>query len=201
MNKVYLCVTATTLLASTVLFGRQELPYQTLPPEQQAMRDAHTKAATPGPQHIDLMRFAGEFSTKESYYLPGIKEALVTDGYASIKSEMGGRFLVEHNNGAYLGEPYMGVRIYGYNNGSKQYEGVWTSSGSTSVKSLTGTSGDGGKSIDFTGSFKDDESGQARTISVTMRLLDPDHFEVESKSTMPDGSAGPRVVSVYARKL
>src|SRR5262249_20210310 len=136
--------------------------------EMQARMEAHEEAIQPGPQHIELMRFAGEFTTKDNFYPPGGEKPLVSDGVSAIRSEMGGRFLVEHNNGSYMNEPYTGVRIYGYNNGSKQYEGVWTYSGSTAIMQLSGDSKDGGKSIEFTANFRDDVTGQPMKMSVTL---------------------------------
>jgi hypothetical protein len=201
MNRGYLCFIAAALLASMTGYAQQSPQLPTPSPEMQAMMDAHAKAIQPGPQHLDLMRFAGEYVTKDSFYFPGAEQPQISDGAATIKSEMGGRFLVERNNGAYRNEPYVGVRIYGYNNGSKQYEGVWTYTGSTAVMNLAGKSKDGGKTIEFTANFKDDATGQPMTMSVTLRLLDPDHFEVDLESTMPNGSSGPRLVTVYTRKV
>jgi hypothetical protein len=198
MNTCYVFVVVPLLAAS--LLSTRQAPEYTSPPELQATLEAHEKAIQPGTQHIDLMRFAGEYTTKESLYLPGTDKPQVSDGFATIKSEMGGRFLVEHNDGSLMGEPYTGVRIYGYNNGSKQYEGVWTYSGSTGVRLLSGSSKDEGKTIDFIANFRDDAAGLPRTMSVTLKLLDPDHFEVEVKGTLPNGSQGTQLVTVYTRK-
>jgi hypothetical protein len=203
-NRGLLLGALTIALVGSAVVGlrAQKTPAAQSPsPEMQAMMEAHRKAIQPGPQHLDLMRLVGEYSTKDTFYMPGAEAPVISDGAATIKSEMGERFLVEHNNGAYMGEPYAGLRIYGFNNGSKQYEGVWTYSASTSVMSLSGTTKDDGKSIDFTANFKDDTTGQAMSLAVTLKMLDPDHFQVELKSTMPNGSPGPRVVTTYTRKI
>jgi len=190
-------------LAGTGVMGlrAQKTPQeQTPPPELQAMMEARRRASEPGPQHLQLMLLAGDYATKDTYYLPGA-EPETTEGAATLGSEMGERFLVEHHNGAYHGEPYVGLRIYGYNNGSKQYEGVWAYNGSTGLTILSGNSKDGGKTIDFTASRRDNATGKPMSMAITLKVLDPDHFEVEQKSTMPDGSPGPRVVSDYTRKI
>jgi hypothetical protein len=66
---------------------------------------------------------------------------------------------------------------------------------------LDGTSTDGGNTINYTAKSYENATGKLQTIPITLKVIDPDHFEVELKSSMPDGSAGPRMVSVYTRKL
>jgi Protein of unknown function (DUF1579) len=170
-------------------------------PALQKMMEEHRKAIQPGQEHLNLMRLEGNYVTKEKFYLPGATVPKESDGTATLRAEMQGRFIVEHNHGGYLGEPYSGLRIYGFNNGTKKYEGAWVYTGSTSIMSLVGDSKDGGKTIEYTATFHDDATGKLQTMAVTLRMLDPDHFEVELKSTMPDGSPGPRLVSLYTRKL
>jgi len=170
-------------------------------PELQKLRQQRDAASQPGPQHLSLMRLDGDYVTKEKYYPPGQSTPLESDGTATLRSEMGGRFIVERNAGGYLGEPYIGLRIYGFNNGTKKYEGVWTSSKSTAVISLLGDSKDGGMTIEYTGTYHEDTTGSMRTMQITLHILDPDHFEVQVIRTMPDGSPGPKLVSLYTRKL
>jgi len=170
-------------------------------PELQKLRQQREATSQPGPRHLSLMRLDGDYVTKEKYYPPGQSTPLESDGTATLRSEMGGRFIVERNAGGYLGEPYIGLRIYGFNNGTKKYEGVWTSSKSTAVISLLGDSKDGGMTIEYTGTYHEDTTGSMRTMQITLHILDPDHFEVQVIRTMPDGSPGPKLVSLYTRKL
>jgi hypothetical protein len=170
-------------------------------PELQKAMQEREAASQPGPQHLNLMRLDGDYVIKEEFYPPGQTTPLESDGTATLRSEMGGRFIVERNAGGYLGEPYVGLRVYGYNNGSKKYEGVWTSSKSTAVISLLGESKDGGITIEYVGTYHEDATGNLRTMQITLHIADPDHFEVTVNRTMPDGSPGPKLVSVYSRKL
>ncbi|HUL14699.1 MAG TPA: DUF1579 family protein [Terriglobales bacterium] len=197
---------AVVLVAAALCLAQQntgQAPSTTpaLSPELQKARQEREAASQPGPPHLSLMRLDGDYVTKEKYYPPGQTTPLESDGTATLRSEMGGRFIVERNGGGYLGEPYIGLRIYGFNNGTKKYEGVWTSSKSTSVISLLGESKDGGITIEYTGTYHEDTTGNLRTMQVTLHILDPDHFEVTVMRPMPDGSPGPKLVSLYTRKL
>lgn len=194
---------AGVLAACISIAGQQKLPNlpsaPKLSPELQKMLDAQQKASQPGPEHLNLMRLAGDYKTHLKLYGPGQAAPAESDGTAQLRTEMGGRFIVEHNVGGSMGEPYTGVRIYGFNNGSKKYEGVWTYAGSTAVMSLIGESSDGGKTIHYTATFHSDTSGQELTMQITLQILDTDHFQIDATHKMPDGSAGPRFVTVYTR--
>lgn len=181
--------------------GQTQANAPTISADLQKQMEEQRKASQPGPEHLNLMRLEGDYKTKEMFYLPGAAEPMESDGVASLRSEMGGRFIVEHNHGGYLGEPYSGLRIYGYNNGTKHYEGVWTWTGSTAIMPLVGDSKDGGRTIQYAATSYDDSSGQLRRMNVTLQMLDTDHFQVELRSTMPDGSPGPRLVSLYSRTI
>jgi hypothetical protein len=211
MRITKLLATSVTIgLGVTVLLAAQQTAPQTnqansnapaISPEMQKMMEEHQKASQPGPEHLNLMRLEGDYVTKEKFYLPGATVPRESEGTATLRADMQGRFIVERNNGGYLGEPYSGLRIYGFDNGTKKYEGAWIYTGSTSIMSLEGDSKDGGKTIDYTATFHDDATGKLQTMAVTLKMLDPDHFEVDLNSTMPDGSSGPRLVSLYTREL
>jgi len=61
--------------------------------------------------------------------------------------------------------------------------------GSTGMR-LTGNSNDGGKTIKFVATFKD-ESGTKQTFDAALRFLDDDQFVVGLYAKIPDGKPGP----------
>src|SRR5262249_30225699 len=96
-----------TLVAFTVveLLGTSlGKPAQQPPPDAasafEQMVEARQKTSQPGAAHLGLMKLAGEYSVKNTVYRPGQTVPTVTDGAATIKNELGERFLVEHNEGA-----------------------------------------------------------------------------------------------------
>lgn len=155
--------------------------------------------AAPGPVHKQLAKLAGSYDTLTKFYMEPGGKAVETPGSASIKPILDGRFLMEEASSTFMGQPTSSLRMLGYNNGSKQFEGIWTYTMSTAILRLTGTSKDDGKSIDFTASW--DVSAAAReTLEVVIRTIDSDHFAVELKSKQPDGKPGPTLITTYSRK-
>ena len=174
---------------SAVAQGNAQKPQQnTASPDdaqQQAMQ-ALAEAAKPGPIHAQLMKRAGDYTTTETYSAPGA-EPQQSSGTATLKSILGGRFLEEENSGDSLGARYSGLRLYGYNNGSKQYEAVWIYDGSTAFLVLDGSSDDNGKTVRYTGAFLG-PGGARQTLRVTITQQDDDHFTVKLLGEAPGGA-------------
>ncbi|MFZ3243876.1 MAG: DUF1579 family protein [Candidatus Acidiferrales bacterium] len=154
-------------------------------PQDQAMQ-ALAEAATPGPIHAELMKRAGDYTTTATFYAPGA-EPQQSLGTAKFKSILGGRFLEEENSGDSFGAPYSGLRLFGYNNGSKQYEAIWIYNGSTAFLVLDGASDDNGKTVRYSGAFLG-PGGARQTLRVTITQQDDDHFVVKLLGEGPGDS-------------
>jgi hypothetical protein len=152
-------------------------------------------AAQPGPQHAQLMKLAGDYTTTQTFYTPGSQPQEST-GTAKLKAILGGRFLEEDNSGQSFGQPYSGLRLYGYNNGSKQYEAIWIYDGSTAILVLDGSTDDNGKTVRYSGAFLG-PTGEKQTLRVTISKNDADHFTVKLLGESPGGMS--TLETVYTR--
>jgi hypothetical protein len=155
--------------------------------------------AQPGPVHTQLAKLAGEYTTVSKFQISADAKPQESHGTSKITSVLGGRFLMQDNRGNLLGQAAAGLHLIGYNNGTKQYEATWVYTGSTSMMNLVGTSEDGGKTIEWTGTYEMDK-GHKTTISVIARFLDEDHFVEELIAKTPDGKKGPTLETTYTRK-
>ncbi|HEV2288149.1 MAG TPA: DUF1579 family protein [Candidatus Acidoferrales bacterium] len=171
-------------------------PPQSSQQEQDAVQQALIAAATPGPIHAQLMKRAGEYTTVTTLYATGAQPQQST-GTATLKSILDGRFLEETNSGDSLGQPYSGLRLYGYNNGSKQYEAAWIYTGSTAFLVLDGSTDDSGKIVRYSGAFLG-PNGARQTLRVTVTQSDDDHFSVKLLGEGPDNTLT-TLETVYTR--
>ena len=178
-------------------FAHAQSPQNPLPSSQneQSQMQQAIAAAQPGPQHAQLMKLAGEYTTNETFYAPG-SEPQESTGTAKLKSILGGRFLEEDNSGESFGQHYSGLRLYGYNNGSKQYEAIWIYDGSTAFLVLDGTSDDHGRTVRYSGAFLG-PSGEKQTLRVTITQNDADHFTVKLLGESAGGMS--TLETVYSR--
>lgn len=193
----FLPVIAALCLSHTPLAHGQSAQ-QTAPAASQEVQNQMEEAiaaAQPGPQHAEIMKRAGDYTTKQTLYAPG-SEPQESTGAAKLKPILGGRFLEEENSGESLGQPYSGLRLYGYNNGSKQYEAIWIYDGSTAFLVLDGTSDDNGKTVRYSGAFLG-PGGQKQTLRVIIAQQDADHFTVKLLGESAGGMS--TLETVYTR--
>jgi hypothetical protein len=146
-----------------------------------------------------LIARAGSYTTKTAFIAsPGAKP-VETTGTATLKSAAEGRFLMEENNGTLFGQPTNGVRLWGYNNGTKKYEASWVYAGSTAILLLTGTGSDNGTVINWEGSFEDPQGGKV-TMRARTRSHDANRFSIELLNKAPDGTEFVMLETTYTRK-
>jgi hypothetical protein len=167
------------------------------PPRQAPSAGAEaTKPADLGPAHKRMAALIGNYDTVTKIRMQPGSQVMESSGSAMIKGGIEGRFLMEENSGTTFGEPSNGMRLIGYNNGTHQYESVWVYTGSTAILSFTGKSEDDGKTIDWTGTYND-ENGEKQTLTAITRVIDGDHFVLELHATSPEG---PVLETTYIRK-
>ena len=165
----------------------------------QDKKNDRAAAATPGSVHYQLSKRAGEYVTVTKAHMRPNAPATETAGTAKIISILDGRFLLEENSGGQFGKPFKGVRVYGYNNESQQYEASWTYTGSTAILTMTGTSSDNGKTVSLGGGWAGAE-GAMNPVNVRIRYLDDDRFIIELLGKADNGSEFIVVETNYTRK-
>ena len=177
-------------ICSGELNSKIRVPLPTLP--------AAADATKPGPEHAFLAKRAGEYTRTVKFVAqPNADNA--STGTAKISVTLDGRFIVEENTDTVFGRQVSGTRIYGFNNITKQYEAVWMYTMSTAMLFLTGTSPDGGKTIDLTG-MSQNHRGDKIPIHATIRQVDDDQFVVTLMSTGADGKEAAFQETTYTRK-
>ncbi len=171
------------------------------PQKPEVTPDTHqtADATKPGPEQEFLAKRAGEYTRTIKFVAQPNADANASTGTAKISVALGGRFIVEENNDTVFGRPVSGTRIYGFNNITKQYEAVWMYTGSTAMIFLTGTSSDGGKTIDLTGATQN-LHGEKVPLHATIRQVDDNQFVVTLMSTGEDGKEAAFQETTYTRK-
>ena len=156
-------------------------------------------ASIPGSAHVKLARIVGEYTTTSRFMPHPDADVVKSGGTATITSTLGGRFLLEQNDGEMMDQPISGLRLWGYNNASERYEGVWTFTMSTAIMTLSGISEDSGKTIDWTGAY-DDADGNVVTAHIVTRYPESDRFVVEVYHDAEDGTEFLILETTYERK-
>lgn len=132
-------------------------------PEEQAMMEAWQRASTPGPQHETLAAMAGEWTFESTFWMAPDQPPMSSTGTATRSMALGGRVLVEEVSSTFMGQPFVGHGMTGYDNVTGTYWGTWTDNMSTALMTSTGSCDDEGK-CEFTTTMSDPMTGQPTTM-------------------------------------
>jgi hypothetical protein len=188
-----------TILVSAGLVA-QEKGSQEMSPEEQAMMQAWMKYMTPGEPHQKLAAKAGDWTyTGKMWSAPGT-EPQTFEGTAKIKSIFGGRYLLEKVEGPFMGEQFTGMGIFGYDNLTQSYVGVWVDNMGTGIMRYEGTSSGDGSTIHWTGDHPDLLHGVYKKNRSVDKTIDDDHTVTSFFDSTPDGREFKHMELRYSRK-
>lgn len=151
-----------------------------MPPEQQAMMEAFKKAATPGPNHKLLQSMVGEWTYAMKMWQDPAAPAQESSGTSSYRSLMDGRHVQHEHKGNFMGMPFHGVGILGYDNVSKQFQSSWIDNMATGQMLMLGSYEAPKKTFTFKGDMDDMmKPGTKTKIRETVRIVDNDTHVLE----------------------
>jgi hypothetical protein len=161
--------------------------------------DAMMKAAAPGEPHKKLAAFVGTWDTTVKTYMKPDAQPAVSHGTAVNRAILDGRFLQQDFKGDFMGQPFIGVGYWGYDNLKKQYVATWMDNLGTGVMTLTGTQ-DSPTQYTFKGSAPDPISGKDTPFEERWIISDNDHHTFEMWGPTPDGKMFKMMEISYSRK-
>ena len=169
--------------------------------------DEAAQAAAPsaglGPmdaEHASLAKLAGEYDRVIKFVGQTGANAAPSSGTSKFSVVLGGRFILEESHDTVFGRPVGGLRIYGYNDATKQYEMTRMYTMSNGITMLKGTSSDGGKTIDFGGEAGTPSGTGKMPLHALFLQTDDDRFSVTMATVGADGKEAPFQETDYTRK-
>jgi hypothetical protein len=155
-------------------------------PEASAAEMAAWQAAAAlGEHHEHMKKLTGNFTyTMKAWTAPGAPP-METTGKRTAEMVMGGRYLEEKYSGDFMGQPFEGLGMLGYDNVGKQYVGTWIDNMSTGIMTSHGTCGKDG--WEMTGESLDPMTGKSVTSRSTVSMPDANTIYMEMWMPGPDG--------------
>ncbi len=135
--------------------------------------------STPGDIHKMLAKSAGSWSATLSMWMqPDTKPVSST---ASCVNEMilGGRYLQAKNKGVFMGQPFEGIGLTGYDNAKKQFISTWVDNMGTGIMTMTGSWDEASKSIKYSGMMVDPTTSKDVPVREVWRFLDDNNQVME----------------------
>lgn len=203
MNGQTWLIGSSVILAACVFVGAQAVsqetqssrqPAQTQPgadeqPDLQQMMEMWQKMATPGEPHEKLDYFVGEWKTTTKMWMAGPDAPPMTsNGSATTRWVLGGRFLMDEHEGTFMGMPLRGIGLTGYDNYKKKYVSMWCDSQNTSMHYQEGTIDQTGTVWTYFGTMDEWMTGEHdKTVKYIVRIEDADHyhFEIHDPAIVP----------------
>jgi len=149
--------------------------------QDQAMAEM-MKYAMPGPQHELLKPMAGKWIVKNKMWSsPG--EPQITEGTCETAWILGGRYLQSTYRSQWMGEPFEGMGLVGYDVKAQKFVNLWLDTMSTTYMASTGTMDASGKVLTYVGSYADPVSGKDVPFRMVTKIVDPNQHIFAMYST------------------
>lgn len=198
---VLLAVCALTAFGLAFAQPQAEPPVKPTVEDMKKHMEAMAEVGRPGPLNKVLTDRAGDYTIKVQMWMNAADRAaapMESAGEATLRSVLGGRFVMQDETAMLAGEKITSIKYWGYSKDTKRYEGVWSYTGSTSMMILTGTSTDEGKTVRYTSDVV--AAGQKEKYEITVTQVTPDSFTIELVGLMENGAKGAALLSTYTRK-
>ena len=197
--KTWIALAAVALFATAPAFAADSPPAMSA--EQQAMMEKMTKAATPGPQHEQMKKWAGDWNAKVKFQMDPSQPWQESQSTSTITLLMDGRYCQEVVSGQMMGAPFNGMGITGYDNVLGKYVSTWIDNMGTGVMTSQGTADASGKVITFVGTSSDPVTGKPAKVRMVSTIVDDDHHTLDMYSVPPGGKKEMKTMTIeYSRK-
>lgn len=196
MRSRYLVVTAAIVAA--FFAGRAVSEEKAQSPEETMA--AWMKLNTPGPQHDVLKKMAGKFTAETSMMMAPGAPPQTGKGEETNDMVLDGRFLNTEYTGEFMGAPFKGMGVTGYDTVKKKYVMGWIDSMSTGIMMMEGDADASGKTITFAGETPCPmNGGKMMPIRQIMKITDDDTHELQMFGPGPDGKEMQTMTIKYTR--
>lgn len=120
--------------------------------DEKAMQEMMMKLAVPGAPHQHLAEGAGKWTAEMTMYMPG-SEPATSKGTYEAEMVLGGRYLVGRYHSTFMGQPFEGMSVDGYDNAKQEFFSLWFDEMGTGYFLTTGHASEDGKTYTYTGSM------------------------------------------------
>ena len=149
----------------------------------QADQDAAMKAwqayMTPGDAHKLLASADGDWTYESTMWMAPGAAPEKTNGAATNRMVMGGRYQESKFSGTMMGMPFEGFSLTGYDNARKIFQSSWIDNLGTGLMQMEGKMDPATKTIQFNGKMTDPATGKEVKVRETFAFIDDNTQKME----------------------
>lgn len=169
------------------------------PVDMEAMMAEMVRLGTPGEEHARLVDACGSWDVEGAFYMEPGGEPTPTKASAEITSLLGGRMTQETYRSEFMGMPFEGLLLQGYDNLKQHYWAVWYDNLSTWGMQMTGNYEEQDTLV-LEGTAYDCMSPDGRTVRMVLTEQDSDHVNMKMYDVAEDGSTNLTMDLNYTRQ-
>lgn len=155
-------------------------------PDMDAMMKESAKWSTPGAPHQFLTKMAGKWTTAQKMWMDPSQPPMESKGSAEMTLVLGGRFLHQRYTGTFMGMPFEGSGLMGYDNYRQQYTSVWADNMGTAITLARGTANATGTEVAMSGLMDEPTTGEKdKKFREVVKMTGPDTMVFEMYNTIP----------------
>jgi hypothetical protein len=155
--------------------------------------------STPGEIHKMLSKSVGSWTANITMWTQPGASPMTSTAEANSEMILGGRYLEAKNTGNYMGMPFEGISITGYDNAKKMFVNTWIDNMGTGMMSMTGPWDPATQSIRLSGTMVDPVSGKDIAVREVVKIVD-DNTQVMEMYSVLDGKDFKNMEIKYQRK-
>ncbi|MEW5700660.1 MAG: DUF1579 domain-containing protein [Candidatus Zixiibacteriota bacterium] len=162
-----------------------------------AMMEAMLKYSTPGPEHKFLEKLTGHWTGDLKMWMDPAAPPTETKGTSHREMLLGGRWLKEDVHSDFMGQPFTGMWLVGYDNFRQRFVSLWMDDMSTGTMLSYGTLDTTGTVLTCSGTMDDPATGEKdKKFRSVLRVTGPDAHVEEMYSTIP-GQGEVKVMEIH----
>ena len=169
-------------------------------PDAEAMQAKFKAYAAPGENHKVLEALVGSWDAGVRMWQDPAGQPEESTGASENRWVMGGRFLEQRFTGQFMGEPFEGTGLIGYDNIKQKYQSVWIDSMGTGMMTGTASYDPSTKVLTETGSHSCPITGGDRQFRSVTTFVDADMIHLEFYGPGPDGKEFKGMEITYKRR-
>lgn len=138
----------------------QERGAQSAAPDMAQMMEAMQRTGTPAEHHKLLEAFLGDWTASCKFWMDPAGEPMVMEGQMSNTWAFGGRYLKQDFTGSFMGQPFEGMSLWGYDIAAGTYNSIWVDNMGTAMLISSGAVSADGKTFTMNGTKTDPMTGK-----------------------------------------
>ena len=145
-------------------------------------------------------QLVGNWKTESKFWMDPSQPPMTTLGKATSQLIMGGRFLQSEFTGDFMGMPFQGLGIDGYDRVQEKFVSVWMDNMGTMIMKMEGSLDDSGKILTMTSEYIDPMTRKPSKMKTVTTIVSDTEHKFEYFTPGPDGKFFRGMEMIYTRQ-